>query len=88
MPDPDDQTIPALLASCEALAQSPELHAAAARLFDYTQFLLDSDENLTRTGNLTGEARRQLRARAFELLGIKADAPQDGADEDTGEGAP
>ena len=73
MSDIDDQTIPALLASCEALANSPELSLAAARIFEYTQFLLDSDENLTRTGNLTGEAKRQLRARAFELLGIESD---------------
>jgi hypothetical protein len=78
MSDLDDLTLPSLLASSEALSDSPELTAAVARIFEYTQFLLDNDENLTRTGNLTGEAKRQLRERAFELLGIENDDPPSG----------
>lgn len=74
MPAQDDLTVPSLLASCEALEETPELAAVVAKLFEYTQFLLDSDDNLTRTGNLTGEAKRRLRARAFELLGVEVQA--------------
>jgi hypothetical protein len=42
--------------------------AFADRVFEYVQFLLDDDSNLTPTGNLAAEGRRLLRRRVEELL--------------------
>jgi hypothetical protein len=48
------------------------LNAADARIaesvFEFVQFLLDDDVNLTPAGNLTGAARQKLRARVEEML--------------------
>lgn len=57
-----------LLAATDALAGVAPLADAAARLFDFVQFLLDDDENVTPAGNLNGKARERLRARVDELL--------------------
>ena len=46
----------------------PALVDVAARLFDFVQFLLDDDENLTPGGNLNGKARERLRERVGELI--------------------
>jgi hypothetical protein len=50
----------------------PNLEPADARLadsvFEFVQFLLDDDANLTPAGNLTGGARQKLRARLEELI--------------------
>jgi hypothetical protein len=62
-------TVALLLKETPALAASPGLAEAATKTFDYAQFLLDKDENLTRTGALSGAARDLLRARIVELLG-------------------
>jgi len=51
------------------LAERPDLASAAAAIFDYTQYLLDDDERLTKSGALDGEARERLRARTLETLG-------------------
>ena len=40
----------------------------ASGLFEYVQFLLDDDANLTPTGNLNASGRERLRARLNELL--------------------
>ena len=37
-------------------------------VFEFVQFLLDDDANLTPAGNLTGAARQKLRGRVQELL--------------------
>lgn len=37
-------------------------------IFDFTQFLLDDDKNLTKIGNLTSSAREELRKRINELF--------------------
>jgi hypothetical protein len=54
------------------LVRFPELNADDSRVatfvFEYVQFLLDDDANLTPTGNLTGAARQKLRGRLNELL--------------------
>ena len=73
-------TVASLLARTEALAGDSGLAEIAARLFSFTQFLLDDDDNITKVGNLNGEARDKLRARCFELLGVSA--PVDAADDD------
>jgi hypothetical protein len=84
MPKTEELTIPSMLANSESLANTPELAETAAKIFEYTQFLLDDDENLTRTGNLTGEAKRQLRERAFELLAIDMEpSGSDDSEEET-----
>jgi hypothetical protein len=50
----------------------PNLNAADSRLaehvFEFVQFLLDDDANLTPAGNLTGAARQKLRGRLNELI--------------------
>ena len=52
--------------------QIPNLNAADARVadlvFEFVQFLLDDDANLTPAGNLTGGARQKLRTRLDELI--------------------
>lgn len=47
----------------------------AEQMFDYVQFLLDDDTNLTPTGNLTSAGRQKLRTRINEL--ISAESPED-----------
>jgi hypothetical protein len=59
-----------ILRELPVLAEHPELVPVAAGLFEYTNVLLDDEDNLTRVGNLTGEAKARLRARALELLGM------------------
>lgn len=50
----------------------PELDSTDARMgelvFEFVQFLLDDDANLTPAGNLTGAARQLLRKRLDELM--------------------
>jgi hypothetical protein len=50
----------------------PNLSAVDARVaefvFEFVQFLLDDDANLTPAGNLTGAARQRLRTRLEELI--------------------
>ncbi|MFN7697432.1 MAG: hypothetical protein ACK6CU_26135 [Deltaproteobacteria bacterium] len=70
-----------VLASLESLAARPDLIEPARGIFRFTQYLLDEEENLTRTGNLTGSAKEQLRARTLELLGLDARAASDGGGE-------
>lgn len=59
---------------------------AASRLFEYVQFLLDDDANLTPTGNLNAQAREKLRVRLQELLTAEAETQVDDA-QVGGEGA-
>lgn len=47
----------------------PDLAQIAAVIFDYTQYLLDDDERLTKGGALDGQGRELLCTRALELLG-------------------
>lgn len=53
----------------EILAERPDLASAAIAIFDYSQYLLDDDERLTKSGALDGVGRDQLRQRALETLG-------------------
>jgi hypothetical protein len=50
----------------------PNLSAPDSRLaelmFEFVQFLLDDDGNLTTVGNLTGVARQRFRTRVNELI--------------------
>lgn len=68
-PKPEPFTVSTLLQKTPALVtlRAPALAAAAAKIFDYAQFLLDDDEKLTRTGALNAEARELLRKRILEL---------------------
>lgn len=58
----------ALLRRAEALQEHPALVPVAKGVFEYTQVLLDDEDNLTRVGNLNADARALLRARTEELL--------------------
>ena len=53
----------------------PNLDPADTRLaesvFEFVQFLLDDDANLTPAGNLTGAARQRLRTRLEELIAVE-----------------
>ena len=90
----DDGSPRSFLRTRSSLAATPVLAEMAARLFEYTQFLLDKDENLTRTQNLNGQARELLRRRALELLGdppadpgaTVGDGDGDGDGDDDGDG--
>lgn len=50
----------------------PNLEPADGKIaesaFEFVQFLLDDDANLTPAGNLTGGARQKCRARFEEIL--------------------
>ncbi|MBN9120992.1 MAG: hypothetical protein J0I06_17885 [Planctomycetes bacterium] len=65
----------------------PNLGAVDARVaefvFEFVQFLLDDDANLTPAGNLTGAARQRLRTRLDELIAAEeaGTASAGGADE-------
>ncbi len=75
-PDEGEQTgldIEALLAQTEALNGNAKLSRAASAMFQFAQFLLDDDDNLTKTGNLNGEAKGQFQRRVLELLGVDED---------------
>ncbi|HEY1192469.1 MAG TPA: hypothetical protein VGE74_32900 [Gemmata sp.] len=49
----------------------PEDTRVAEFVFEFVQFLLDDDANLTPAGNLTGAARQKLRTRLDELIGAE-----------------
>jgi hypothetical protein len=56
----------------------------AELVFEFVQFLLDDDANLTPAGNLTGAARQRLRTRIEELITAEeAGDPGSGGKTDT-----
>ena len=64
------------------LAERSDLAQIAAVIFDYTQYLLDDDERLTKGGALDGQGRALLSTRALELLGgPAASGPGDGEED-------
>lgn len=69
-PDHAGLDIESLLAQTEALGGNAKLSRAATAMFQFAQFLLDDDDNLTKTGNLNGEAKGQFQRRVLELLGV------------------
>lgn len=74
-----DLSVRDVLARCEALQQDKSLVDVGVRMFEFVQFLLDEDENLTAAGNLNGKAKERLRARTDELLDATAlPVPPDG----------
>lgn len=80
-------------ALAKLLARRPDLVEVAGALFDYTQYLLDDDQRLTKGGALDGQGRELLKARALELLGGPERATHDDQaledeqlDDDSGDG--
>jgi hypothetical protein len=63
----------------------PNLDAVDARaaesLFEFVQFLLDDDANLTPAGNLTGAARQRLRGRLEEIIAAETGSSAESAAE-------
>ncbi len=47
---------------------SPPDARVASSAFEFMQFLLDDDTNLTPAGNLTGAAKQKCRARLDEIV--------------------
>jgi hypothetical protein len=47
---------------------NPQDARVAEFVFEFVQFLLDDDTNLTPAGNLSGAARKRLRTRLEELI--------------------
>jgi hypothetical protein len=82
-----DLSIRDVLAKSEALSQDNGLVDVGVRLFEFVQFLLDEDENLTAAGNLNGKARERLRERLDELL-TATTLPETVTAEPEGEGSP
>ena len=66
----DDWTLESLMASIQPFEGNKPLLTSAKQIFEYTQFLLDDDENLTKTGNLNKVARDLLRQRVRDLLSL------------------
>ncbi|MCB9687783.1 MAG: hypothetical protein H6738_02610 [Alphaproteobacteria bacterium] len=64
----DERAIARRLAAIPEVAEHPGLADVGGAAFSFASVLLDDDENLTRMGNPTGEARERLRARILELL--------------------
>ncbi len=62
-------TVNELFENSEVFKGDKKTAEIARNIFDFTRFLLDNDENLTRTGNLNANAREALRKRTMELLG-------------------
>jgi len=63
-------TIEDLITQSDVFINDASLAKAAKGIFEFTHFLLDNDENLTRTSNLNSKAREALQQRTLELLGI------------------
>jgi hypothetical protein len=82
-----DLSIRDVLAKTEALSQDKALVDVGVRLFEFVQFLLDEDENLTAAGNLNNRARERLRERLDELL-TATTLPETAVAEPEGEGTP
>jgi len=80
----DEQSIAARLAEHADVAADPGLAQLGAAAFAYAAILLDDDDNLTRLGNPTGDARKALQQRIEELL-AGADLDGDLDDVDLGE---
>lgn len=71
---PVDDEARAILLASEELGGDEGLVEAALGVLALASHLLDDEENLTRVGNLDGEAKKKLAQRALELLGADEDA--------------
>lgn len=69
----DAKTIVARLQAHDAIAGQPGLAQVGGAAFELAKVLLEDEDNLTRMGNPTGEARATLRARIEELLAAGGD---------------
>lgn len=67
----NDQLIDQTILSLDAFSEDPRLADTACRIFEFTRFLIDDDDNLTRAGNLNARAKDALRQRTLEVLGVK-----------------
>ncbi len=74
----NDDTLNSIIKKLEQFKDDKILGDVAVKVFDYTRYLLDDDENLTRTGNLNSTAKEALRKRTLELFGV--DMAEDGGE--------
>lgn len=68
MSEEDDISINKLLQNNSVLQDNQQMIQIAESIFEYTQFLLDDDKNLTKTGNLNSGANKLLETRIIELI--------------------
>ena len=68
MTEEDDTSIYRLLQNNSVLEDNQQMIQIAEAIFEYTQFLLDDDKNLTKTGNLNSGANKLLETRIIELM--------------------
>ena len=64
------------------IKKNPELKSKVISLFDFTQYLLDDDQNLTKTGNLTSAAKSKMDERIEELFEISVFEENDDVEEE------
>lgn len=57
-----------VLQNIDIFAFDETLVSLAESIFDFTQYLLDDDDNLTKTGNLKSSAEALLEKRIDELI--------------------
>ncbi len=63
-----EYSVNTLLKNNSVLDNNIELIKIAEAIFEYTQFLLDDDGNITKTGNLNSSAKEKLNERILELI--------------------
>ncbi len=78
MGDPAQQSdVSDQLLDCGELDGDKRLASQLAEILGYTQVLFDDDENLTRTGNLAGQAKAKLRTRIYEVFDLEHDTDKE-----------
>ncbi len=68
MSDLESLTLEQTIKQLAAVQGNNQLAGMLSNIFHYTQFLLDDDSNLTRTGNLSSHARHLLHRRILMNL--------------------
>jgi hypothetical protein len=64
----EEFSISNILKEDERIQDNPDLLEKILAVFDFTQYILDDDENLTKSANLNGNARTLLDKRIEELF--------------------
>ena len=68
MTDEGNFSISSVLKNIDIFAKNETLATYAESIFEFTQYLLDEDDNITKTGNLKSSAETQLEERIEEIL--------------------
>ena len=68
MTEEENFSILNVLSNIDIFARDETMTSYAESIFDFTQYLLDDDENITKTGNLKSSAEAQLEERIEEII--------------------